>query len=602
MGLLQAAIAGLMALIVTPGFLFYFDVTPKIAVLLAGTGLCLFFAAAIRPAHRLFSLLLLLNAVSLAVSTAFSSDFALSVFGTNWRRFGAVPEAAVLLFAWLVAQHTAERPDRARAILRGVAISGGLSAMYGIAQYFGWDPLLPKAAYHIGEGIWMIVRPPGTMGYVSYFATWLVAVSFLSMALRGLETSVVWRSLAASVAVLAAIAMVLTGTRAAVLGLAAGAALWLWRYRSGFRITRRIVVAAALIVAASTAFYFSPPGWRMRSRMHWVREDRWGGARLLLWRDSLRMAAHRPAAGYGPEVFTAAFPRFESKALAESYPDFLYESPHNIFLDALISQGLPGLVILAALCFAGLRKAGDSPAVRWLAAGIAAQIVTQQFTTFTAPTAAIFYVTLALAAGFASKASASGARVLPFRVAAAPVAAALFYLAARFTVADRDLALSRRAVEMDDLSGGAQYYARYGRWRLPGTSADLWYSRALLNVAMHSPAPLVRFQALLQSGVAGLRATKNAEDPFDAWYSLAEVYAARNDPSQMEASLRAAIAARPNWFKPHWALAQLLRMESRMDEAEGEAALAAELNAGKHPEVAQTLAEIRAQRAAARKL
>ena len=36
MALLQAAVIGLIALIVTPGFLFYFDVTPKVVVLLAG--------------------------------------------------------------------------------------------------------------------------------------------------------------------------------------------------------------------------------------------------------------------------------------------------------------------------------------------------------------------------------------------------------------------------------------------------------------------------------------------------------------------------------------------------------------------------------------
>ena len=50
----------------------------------------------------------------------------------------------MLLFAWMVSQHTAGRPDRVRTILRGVAVSGAITAMYGIAQYFGWDPLLPR--------------------------------------------------------------------------------------------------------------------------------------------------------------------------------------------------------------------------------------------------------------------------------------------------------------------------------------------------------------------------------------------------------------------------------------------------------------------------
>src|SRR5258708_21221159 len=84
----------------------------------------------------------------------------------------------------------------------------------GIAQYFGLDPILPVAGYHIGEGTWTIVRPPSTLGYVSYFATWLVFVLFLSLGIPGRW----WRIITA----LAAIAMLLTGTRAAVLGGAAG--------------------------------------------------------------------------------------------------------------------------------------------------------------------------------------------------------------------------------------------------------------------------------------------------------------------------------------------------------------------------------------------
>ena len=39
MALIQAALIGLVALILTPGLLFYFDVTPKLVVLLAGVGL-----------------------------------------------------------------------------------------------------------------------------------------------------------------------------------------------------------------------------------------------------------------------------------------------------------------------------------------------------------------------------------------------------------------------------------------------------------------------------------------------------------------------------------------------------------------------------------
>ena len=63
-----------------------------------------------------------------------------------------------------------------------------------------------------------------------------------------------------------------------------------------------------------------------------------------------------------------------------------------------------------------------------------------------------------------------------------------------------------------------------------------------------------------------------------------------------EGSLRRAAAAKPTWFKPHWMLAQLLRLEGRVAEAAAEAAIAADLDGGKHPEVTRTAAELQAAR------
>jgi tetratricopeptide (TPR) repeat protein len=99
-------------------------------------------------------------------------------------------------------------------------------------------------------------------------------------------------------------------------------------------------------------------------------------------------------------------------------------------------------------------------------------------------------------------------------------------------------------------------------------------------------------QALQLAAAAGERATRTAEDPFNAWYSLSAIYAGRNDAAGAERCLRAAIAAHPTWFKPHWMLAQVLRLEGRGEEALREAALAVDLAGGKHPEIARTLQEL----------
>ena len=106
---------------------------------------------------------------------------------------------------------------------------------------------------------------------------------------------------------------------------------------------------------------------------------------------------------------------------------------------------------------------------------------------------------------------------------------------------------------------------------------------------------MTAIHATVEAGRAALRATGTAEYPANAWYNLAVFRASQNDAAGAEMSLRAAIAANSQWFKPHWTLAQLLLIESRLDEAKREAALAAVLDGGKFPEVTRTWREISAK-------
>ena len=209
------------------------------------------------------------------------------------------------------------------------------------------------------------------------------------------------------------------------------------------------------------------------------------------------------------------------------------------------------------------------------ASALAAGVISQQFTVFTIPTAVIFFATIALAEGLEADAQA------PQRFM--PLAAPLLYLAFRYVHLDHEMALTARALAASDLTGAAAHY------QASQNSGDLWYSRALLSMASRAATVPQRLTALRAADVAGLRATQSDEAPFNAWYSLSELRAAEGDAAGMEQALRNAINAHPNWFKPHWALAQLLMLEHRRTGAQTEARTAESLDAGKHPEVLQTL-------------
>lgn len=607
MALLLSAIVALLPLILAPHVLLYWDITPKIMVLLVGVAIALPLAwrdsswpsrRAQSPALRILGWLLVAQAVSLGLSTAFSTDPALSLGGSAWRRFGLIPQAALLLFAWLVAQHTAGRAGRARQLLRVIAAAGIPAATYGIAQYFGWDPLIDPTAYHVGEPPLTIVRPPGTLGYVSYFATYLLSVIFAGVALVMIEESRAWKLTGAAASALGAVALVLTGTRAALLGLACGTvffALWLRP-----RIRTREIVAGLLAVAALAGFYFSPAGQMLRSRVRWFIDDPAGGSRPLLWRDALRMAGARWMAGFGPETFSINFPRYQSAELARAYPGFYQESPHNIFIGALAGQGVPGLAALAGLTALGLYavwKAQDRRLAAALGAALAAALVSQQFTCFTLPTAFFFYLTVALLAGQAFlpvRPQVVKRRTVMLGVWSVMALVFLVFAVALVT-ADATLARVDRLIRAGRAQEAAAIYHKFAPWQPPGMRSDVWYARAMATGFEHAQNRDDAMTAGREAMAAAVRATRNAEEPQNAWLNLAFFYGRQNDFPHTEESLRAAIRAAPNWYKPHWLLAQVLRAGGRLPEASVEAALAADLDGGKNPEITRTLAEIKAK-------
>jgi tetratricopeptide (TPR) repeat protein len=173
---------------------------------------------------------------------------------------------------------------------------------------------------------------------------------------------------------------------------------------------------------------------------------------------------------------------------------------------------------------------------------------------------------------------------------AVPVSAALVVFAIRLLVADHMLLRVQEGLEAGQASAVAERYQRVRNW---GLTADIWYSRQQAAAAAQSALdPVSALRAWQQALEAGYRATQTAEDPHNAWYSLATLHARQNDYRQTEQCLRAAIASSPNWFKPHWMLARVLMSRGHREQALAEARLAVDLNGGKNPEVAAALEKL----------
>ncbi len=590
--LLLLLVAALVPALIVPGVSFYFDITPKVVLLLAGTAFVLAAWNGSMPRLRgdvgWVVALLGVEALWLGVATTFSTHPALSLNGGNWRRFGLIVNVAVLVYALLVISDCSGRPARINDYLRAIVATGIPIAAYGIAQYLGFDPWLPSASYQAGEAPFTIVRPPATLGHAGYFGTYLVYVALAGAGLLISDRFRTWKIVGGSAFLICSAAMIMSGTRAAFAGLVVGSVVLLVRFPD-FR-AKRYAVFAAVFLASMAALFLSPPGARLRSRVHWSLEEPLGGARPLLWRDTLNMASHRLATGFGPETFGTEFPRYQSADLARVFPDFQHESPHNVFLDILTSQGLPALIILASILALTLHRSFSANGNAVLGAALAGGLVAQQFNALTVPTALATYLFIALiVSGHHDIAvTAQPARMWPRWIAAAAAIVFLAY-AGKLAIADRELAMVRDAVQRADLGQTLAHYEAAQRWEPAGSSADLYASRELANLFRRTADVRVKMQTWTPAFRAATKAVSTSEERQNAFYNLAMFFATQNDAANVERSLRNAIFWAPNWFKPHWALSRLLAAQGRLNEAASEGRLAVNLNGGKDAEVARTL-------------
>ena len=249
MALLLPIVAALVPIVILPGWSLSFDVIPKVVVAFIGAALALVLVrhAPAQPARslRFFYILAGTQAVTIVAATVFSTHRSLSIFGSAWRRSGLPAELAVLILGVMTALHLAANRKHFRVLLRVTVAAALPVAIYGIVQYFGIDPFLTPAGYHFGEGRFTIVRPPSTLGHAAYFATYLLFVVFAGAALALSETSRAWKAAGVGISGLASFAIVLSGTRAAVVGLLAGALLiavrrldWRWVAGAGVLVER----------------------------------------------------------------------------------------------------------------------------------------------------------------------------------------------------------------------------------------------------------------------------------------------------------------------------------------------------------------------------
>ena len=271
---------------------------------------------------------------------------------------------ALLLFLLLVLAGCIAAPYSYAALALGLEVLAFL-AVVAIGTRSGpgtlhWiaAPLLAGAAIHGGTTLYQrvvedAVRPAGTFLNPNHLGAWLVAVLLLgagsSLGAAGARAIVVRGALA----IPAAIGLCLTGSRGALLGLAAGGAVLAGVAGRRLRPRARVAVGAVL----ATVLFAAAIGVATRARAF----DPFRYQRIAIWRAALTPALDRPFTGIGPGQWDAAANNLTFPV--ESGPlrfERIVDSSHSDLIRLPAEFGWPAAIVaLAAIgLFVGALRRG----------------------------------------------------------------------------------------------------------------------------------------------------------------------------------------------------------------------------------------------------
>lgn len=328
-------------------------------------------AALRRPLPAAAVLLLAATGVSAAASVVPR----LSLLGSLERSMGWITLAAAL--ALFTAAAAAGRDPARRGRIVAALIGGSV----------------PVAAYALTQALGLVAVPGiveskarvfGTLSNPIFLAAYLMLLVPLTVARLAAAVRAGRPGVFASLSLVLALqltAMLLSGSRGPLFGLGAGLAVlalaasaMTGRRGLGWAVVGLGLAAGALLVV------FNLPGSPLAGLRDAPVIGRFGriadtssgseAARIRIWRSVDRLLAAEPGrlvAGHGPEALKyALIPHAETYVAGRGQAGRLVDRAHNVFLDALVTTGLPGalalLFVYGAWLYTAAAAAGLAPA------------------------------------------------------------------------------------------------------------------------------------------------------------------------------------------------------------------------------------------------
>ncbi len=308
-----------------------------------------------------------------AITTVLSTNVRMSVLGFYKSYDGLLTHLALaLLFFALVHILTINHVKNVLSVI--YFGGGGLVILYGVLQFhdrtFGgssWDWVNWGAGTFRDTAIW------SALGNPNHLAGFLAVLLPIGLALLLVHRDWRVRLLTAGLSIWLVLEVIQTTTRGAWLAVLISVPVLLalmWpelKARSAALLPIVGLVAAGVLVSGivlgasrnipqilGSIFDFSPLSTASQ--------------RLELWESAANMAGDRPLFGFGPDTYRIAFQEYQTETYVRTFGlAEIANGPHNVFMNYLSTEGVPGLLLfLALLTFAALRAVGGWRRLRLL--------------------------------------------------------------------------------------------------------------------------------------------------------------------------------------------------------------------------------------------
>jgi putative inorganic carbon (HCO3(-)) transporter len=300
--------------------------------------------------------LLILYLLFLILSTIFSHNHLYSLIGYS-TRFEGLITLIIYIFVFFLAYRNFEFNEK---FFRIFIITTILLSLYGVFQYFGFDPMPKEVARVIFVG-----RGHSTFGNPNFHGTYLTLVLPIAAYVYLKSGKVLYFIAAGSIY----FSLITSFTRSGWVGsfFAFGIILY-YSFKTKFN-KKYIVYLLVLLLVITVAMEIESEGRVILRALSLVEEagdvltqadgyEEGGANRIFIWERVIPLIFERPLVGFGPETLGEVFSeRYHDDIIAKYGEERIFDKAHNEYLHVAVTTGIPSLFVYLAFVFSILKRA-----------------------------------------------------------------------------------------------------------------------------------------------------------------------------------------------------------------------------------------------------